>query len=399
MSDAAARGPLAGVNVVEITKYVQGPIAGQTLGSLGAEVIKIELVGRHDAMRDVTMLHGVQLDERGRAWLYGVLNRGKRALSLDVTSEAGRGIFHALIERADVFVTNLRDNGLKALGADYETLSAINPRLVYGQGGGLGHRGPRAGDPCQDTIGMAFSGFMDNSSPSEDPNYPPGSMSDVLTGTNLASGIMAGLVARQQTGKGCLVRTSQLQSMLWLQQLPVGMIATTGQRMARFVREDTTALYSAYPTADGWIAIAVIHEHQWPPLAKVLGLAHLLTDPRFARFEDIDKNKKALAEIFEGTFRQRTTEEWYGDLRAAGVWCAPVNRLADLPGNEQVLANEYLVTFPDGIVSTPTPFEVDGWQGARTVAADYGQHSDEILEELGYDEDARTGLRAQGTLW
>ena len=100
-----------------------------------------------------------------------------------------------------MFVTNLRDNGLKALGADVETLQAVNPRLVYAQGGGLGPR-PYAKDPCQDTIGMAFSGFMDNSSPTEDPNYPPGSMSDVLTGTNLASAIMAGLVERQRTGPG-----------------------------------------------------------------------------------------------------------------------------------------------------------------------------------------------------
>jgi crotonobetainyl-CoA:carnitine CoA-transferase CaiB-like acyl-CoA transferase len=246
---------------------------------------------------------------------------------------------------------------------------------------------------------MAFSGFMDNASPSEDPNYPPGSMSDVLTGTNLASAIMAGLVERQQTGTGGLVRTSQLQSMLWLQLLPVGMIASTGQRMARFVREDTTPLYSAYPTADGWIAVAVIHAHQWPPLAKAMGLERLLTDERFARFEDIDKNKKALAEIFEATFPQRPTDEWYRELRAAGVWCAPVNRLGDLPANEQVLANQYLVTFPDGFVGTPTPFEVNGWHGARAVAAGYGQHSDEILAELGYDEDARTGLRAEGTLW
>jgi CoA:oxalate CoA-transferase len=169
--------------------------------------------------------------------------------------------------------------------------------------------------------------------------------------------------------------------------------------MARFVREDTTPLYSAYPTKDGWIAIAVIHAHQWPPLAHALGLEHLLSDPRFARFEGIEPNKKALSEFFEATFRQRTTQEWYDDLRAAGVWCSPVNRLADLPGSEQVLANEYLVTFPDGFVGTPTPFEVNGWQGARSVAADYSEHSDEILDELGYDEDRRIVLRGQGTLW
>ncbi len=395
----AAAGPLAGIRVVEITKYVQGPVAGLVLANLGAEVIKIELVGRHDSMRSAATLHGVPLDERGQAWIYAAVNRNKRALTLDVTSDAGRAIFHQLIERADVFLTNLRENGLAAIGADLETLQAINPRLVYAQGGGLGPRGPLAADPCQDTIGMAFSGFMDNASPTEDPNYPPGSMSDVLTGTNLASAVMAGLLERQQTGRGSLVRTSQLQSMLWLQLLPVGMLASIGARMPRFVREEATPMYSAYQTTDGWMAIAAIHPAHWPPLARALGLGHLLEDPRFDRFEKLEGNKKALAEHFEQAFRQRSTTDWHQHLRAAGVWCSPVNRLEDLPSSPQVLDNEYLVEFPDGFVATPTPFEVNGWQGVRGTAAEYNADTDDILEALGYNEDQRLELRAEGSIW
>lgn len=392
-------GPLTGLRVLEVTKYVQGPVAGLVLASLGADVVKIEQVGRQDAMRSVTMMHGVDLDERGAAWLYAAVNRGKRALALDVTSPAGQQVFHDLVARSDVFLTNLRSKGLFAIGADLDSVLAINPRIVYAQGGGLGFEGPLANDPCQDTIGMAYSGFMDNSSPTEEPNYPPGSMSDVLTGTNLASAILAGLVQRQLTGRGGLVRTSQLQSMLWLQLLPVGMLASVGGRMARFVREDTTPLYSAYPTADGWIAIAAIHAHQWPPLAAALGLDHLLEDPRFSNFEAIDVNKKALASYFEETIRQRSTAQWWASLRAAGVWCAPVNRLEDLPGDEQVLANEYLVPFEDGFVGTPTPFEVDGWQGARSRAAAYGEHTDEVLGDLGLSHEEIMAMRAAGTIW
>ena len=399
MVDTSSGGPLRGIRVVEITKYVQGPVAGMLLGSLGADVMKIELVGQKDFMRSAAMLHGVILDERGKAWLYAAVNRGKRALALDITNDDGRRIFRRLIEQADVFVTNLRDRGLAALGADSDTLLSINPRLVYAQGGGLGPKGPLAAEPCQDTIGMAYSGFMDHTSPSDTPNYPPGSMSDVLTGSNIAHAVMAALIERQSTGRGGVVRTSQLQTMLWMQQLAVGMMASLGERMPRFVREDATPLYSVYPTADGWIAIAAIHVQHWPPLARTLGLEHLLEDARFARFEDIEPNKAALAEIFDATFPQRSTAQWCTSLREAGVWCSPVNRVEDLPDDPQVLQNEYLAPFPDGFVATPAPFEVNGWTGARSVAADYGEHTDEILAELGYSEDQRTDLRIAGTIW
>jgi crotonobetainyl-CoA:carnitine CoA-transferase CaiB-like acyl-CoA transferase len=391
--------PLAGTRVVEITRYIQGPVAGMMLAALGADVIKIELVGRQDYMRSSTRIHGVDLDDRGRDWLYATVNRGKRALALDVTGESGRAVFHQLIARADVFLTNLRDGGLVSLGADVDTLRSVNDRLVYAQGGGLGPRGPLAQEPCQDTIGMAYSGFMDNASPTEAPNYPPGSMSDVLTGTSLGSAVMAGLLERHQTGKGSVVRATQLQTMLWMQLLPVGMVASIGRRMPRFVRDEATPLYSAYPTADGWIAIAAIHAHHWPPLARTLGLEHLLEDPRFARFEDIEANKKAIADIFDATFPQRGTGEWCAELRAAGVWCSPVNRVEDLPGDEQALANEYLATFPDGFVGTPTPFDVGEWPGSRGTAAGYSEHTDEILAELGYDEERRLQLRAEGAIW
>jgi CoA:oxalate CoA-transferase len=245
---------------------------------------------------------------------------------------------------------------------------------------------------------MAFGGFMDLASPTGDPNYPPGSLSDVLTGTNLAAAVMAGLLQARATGRGGLVRTSQVQSLLWLQMFPVGMLASLGERMPRFVRDQATPLYSAYPTGDGWMAIAAIHPQQWPPLARALGLEHLLDDERF-EFARLEENKAALVPYLEDAFSRRSTADWHELLRAAGVWCAPVNRLEDLPGHEQVLANEYLVEFPDGFVATPVPFEVDGWPGVRGAAAAYSAHTDEILAELGVDDDQRADLRARSVVW
>ena len=218
MNDAEA--PLAGLRVVELSMYVQGPVSGLVLASHGADVIKIEQVGRQDVMRSLGSMYGVRLDDRGRAWQYAALNRGKRSLALDIASDTGAQVFTRLMADADVFITNLREAALARFGADWVTLSALNPRLVYGRGGGFGLRGPLAQDPCQDTVGMAYGGFMDLSSTTDEPNYPPGALSDVLTGTSVAAAVLAGLVKRSITGKGSLVGSSQVQSLLWMQMLP-----------------------------------------------------------------------------------------------------------------------------------------------------------------------------------
>ena len=398
MDDAEA--PLAGLRVVELSMYVQGPVSGLVLASQGADVIKIEQVGRQDVMRSLGSMYGVRLDDRGRAWQYAALNRGKRSLALDIASDTGAQVFTRLMADADVFITNLREDALTRFGADWATLSTLNPRLVYGRGGGFGLRGPLAQDPCQDTVGMAYGGFMDLSSTTDEPNYPPGALSDVLTGTSVAAAVLAGLVKRSITGKGSLVGSSQVQSLLWMQMLPAGMAATLGKQMARFaVDAPPNPLFGVYQASEGWVAIAAIHPPQWPPIARVLGLDHLLEDERFATFEAVLANRAALRPILAARFAERPARTWWQELRAAGVWTSPVNRLADLAQDEQVIANEYLVTFPDGFIGPPAPFEVGDWRGAHGIAADYGEHTDVVLEELGYGVQAREELRIAGAIW
>lgn len=400
MSDMSlADGPLTGLRVIELGRYIQGPVAALILASLGAEVIKIESVGQQDPIRQFTTFYGSTLDERGREWMSSAVNRGKRAIALDIASDMGRQVFHRLIQEADVFVTNLRDSALCRLGADFASLHALNDRLVYGRGGGFGFRGPLAAEPCQDTAGMAYGGLMDTFATGEEPNYPPGALSDVLTGTNLAAAILAGLVTRSLRGRGGLVGTSQLQSILWLQLMPVGLIASLGQRVARYAPEESSPLLRPYPTADGWIVVAVINDDQWPILARTLGLEALLDDPRFRTFEAIVGNGEELAAILEPKLRERPTKEWWHLLRQANLWAAPVNRIGDLATDEQVLANEFLVTFPDGFVGPTSPFEVGEWRGSRSAAPSYGEDTDAVLAQLGYGEDEIVELRLAGTIW
>jgi CoA:oxalate CoA-transferase len=392
--------PLDGIKVIELSMYVQGPVAGLALASLGADVVKIEQVGQADVMRSFHSVFGVVLDDRGRDWMYASLNRNKRSMVLDIASEAGRPVFHRMIEEADVFITNLREPGLARFGADPETLQAINPQLVYCRGAGFGMTGPLANAMCQDTVGMAYAGFMDSTAPTEQPNYPPGSMSDILTGTNMASGVLAGLVKRSMTGKGCVVGTSQTQALLWMQLQAVGITANTGQKAERFDPLNTSnPLFTVYETSDGWIAIAALQEHQWLAIANSVGLEALLDDPRFSGFIPVMKNRDDFRPIFAEHMKQNTTHHWWEALRDSGVWVSPVNRLEDLPNDENIQANEYLVTFDDGFIGPPTVFEVDGFRGVRGGVAEYGEHTDELLTELGFDDEAVLTLRTEGAIW
>lgn len=393
-------GPLAGLRVVEITMYMQGPSAGEVLAGLGADVVKIEQVGTPDSVRNFASIYGVPLDDEGQAWLYAALNRGKRSLALDLVGSAGRALFDRLVGRADAFLTNLRPDGLARMGADPERLLALNPRLVYGRGGGFGFEGPIAGDPCQDTVGMAYGGLMDLASETDQPSYPPGALSDVLTGTNLAAAVLAGLVARGLDGRGRVVQTSQVQSLLWMQMLPVGLAASLGHRMPRYSRTgNLNPVFGTFPTSDGWIAVAVLLEPHWPTLVRALGRPELLDDERFRSFSARARNRAELLGVLDPLFRSRTTREWWDTLRAGGVWTAPVNRIDELAGDAQLEANGYLGTFADGFQGPASPFEVDGWRPYDAVAASYGEHTDEVLAELGLTEDEILQARIDGAVW
>lgn len=392
--------PLAGLKVVEITIYAQGPIAGLILGNLGAEVTKIEPVGSQDPFRTYAGMYGVVLDQAGADWIFALLNRGKRCIALDVGSEAGRPVFHKLIEQADVFLTNLRGPAVRRLGADPETLMAVNPKLIYARGAGFGFTGDIADDPCQDTVGMAYSGFMDAISQTEEPHYPPGALSDVATGTNLASAIMAGLVKRSLTGEGSVVGTSQVQTMMWLQTFGIGFAANLGERMARFdLRKAASPLLSVYQTADGWISIGAVLDDQWRHMAHTMGLAHLLDDERFASITQVIANNEAVVPLLIERFKAEPTAYWWGLFREAGLWVSPVRRYDELPTDPHILANHYVATYPDGSVQVPVPYDVDGFTGTRPLASAYSADTDAVLGGLGYSDDDLIALRAANAIW
>lgn len=392
--------PLAGLKVVEISMFVQGPIAGEILASLGAEVVKIEPVGSQDPWRTFAGMFGVQFDQRDAEWAFAHFYRGKRCIALDVASEVGRPVFHRLIEEADVFLSNLRGEALAKICADADTLTAINPRLVYGRGAGFGFVGELAGDPCQDTVGMAYSGFMDTVSTTEEPHYPPGALSDVATGTNLASAILAGLVKRGISGEGAVVGTSQVQTMMWLQTIGIGFAANLDKRMARFNLEKAASpMLSIYQSSDGWISIGALDDDQWRLVAETMKLQHMLNDERFSSLGRLIENSDQATPVLLRRFREESTDHWWKLFRKAGIWVSPVNRYDELATDPHILENNYVVGYPDGSVGVPVPFDVDSFAGMQTTASGYGEDTDAVLTELGYDEAALVDLRAAGAIW
>lgn len=392
--------PLAGLRAVEISNFGQGPIGGMVLAELGVDVVKIEQVGKQDVYRGgFERIHGVKLDDRGKEWLFTAANRGKRVMALDVASADGEVVFRKLIESADIFLTNMRQPGLEKLGADYESVRAINPRIIYGRGGGLGFEGPRAGDACQDTIGMAYAGMMDSLAETETPTYPPGSMADTLAGTHLAAAILAGVVRRGLTGQGCLVGATQLQSLIWLQLLHLGTVANLGQRMERYDPVRSNPLLRPYQTADGWVVLVAILPHQWPQIATALGLEDLLGQDRLPTLQDALGHPAEVTERMSAVMRTRPSQEWLRLFEELGVWTSPVNTLEDLVNDPQVLANDYIVRFSDGFIGPSGPFEVGDYRPTEATAAGYGENTDEVLKELGYSAEEIMKLRIVGAIW
>ena len=396
-------GPLAGVRVIDLTIWVQGPIAATLLADLGADVIKLENAAGGDFGRNLTSLFGVNLrrpDSPNLLW--ALCNRNKASLTLDLRRESARPVFARLLQGADVFLTNLQPRSLAALGADEASVRAANPRIVYALAAGLGETGPWADDPCQDTVGMAYGGFMFTCANAPDaPYYPPGAMSDVLSGTMLAFGVLAALRARERTGEGQYVAASQLQSLMWLQSLNVGAAANLGETFpVQDRRTPANAVVNTYRCADGrWIALGLILANQWPEFCAAVGLTHLLDDERFASMGARLRNAVALVPLLDAHFLTAPAAHWLTALRERGLWVSPVNRVEDLPDDEQVRANGYLMRLDDGWRTPAPPFRLRGHAPATRPAPAYGADSDAVLAAAGLTEEEILALRADGVVW
>ncbi len=379
-------GPLNGVRVLDLTGVVSGPFATMFLADQGADVLKIEPIGGDGTRRSRTLI-----DAAGEfSALFVSCNRGKRSLSIDIKSDAGREVLAKLASQADVLVQNFRPGTMERLGLGHEELRKKYPRLIYVSISGVGDSGPYVKKRVYDPIVQALSGFADiQSQPvTNRPQMIRTIVCDKTTSVFTAQAVSSALYAREKTGKGDHIQVAMLDAMisyLW----PEGMMQYTvvGSEAAAADPNDRPDL--VFKTLDGYITAGTISDSEWQGFCKASGDPELEKDERFATPSARFVNATARINKMQEYISQRTTAEWLERLDAADVPCSPILRRGEIINNDQVVARGLIEEFDQptvGRVRQPKPaaiFEVNK-AAIGGPAPRVGEHSRDVLRELGY---------------
>ena len=378
-------GPLSGIRVIDVTTVVLGPFCTQTLGDMGADVIKVE-APQGDSTRFIGPSRGA-----GMGSYFANLNRNKRSLVLDLKKPAARDALLRLAGTADVFVHNMRIGAAQRLGLDYASLSAGNPRLVYACASGFRQGSSMQEFPAYDDLIQGVSGTAAlNAGPDGAPRYFPSVLVDKLTGATLASMIGMALFHRERTGQGQEVHLPMMETILSFMLVEHLWAGTLGEpEKGLGYPRMLTPHRRPYRTRDGYISVIAHSDAQWAKLFEAMGVPELKDDPRFnsvpARSANIDA---VYATLTEG-MQRRTTDEWLAELRPADIPCGRVAGLQDLPADPYLIETKYFEAHDhptEGrvvIPAIPARFSATPPNVHRMWPA-LGQHSGEILAEAGY---------------
>ncbi len=398
-----------GVRIVELASWTYVPVAGGVLAEWGADVIKIEHPEMGDPQRGLAAMGLVPTGPGGVAHMMELPNRGKRSVGLDMKSEEGRELFLKLIESADVFLTNWRPQARRKVKIEVEDLRAVNPDLIYVRGSGQGQRGIEAERGGYDGCTFwARGGPADIiSDPDDYPTAQPGpAFGDVIGGLTIAGGISAALFHRQRTGEALVVDNSLLATSMW---------ATSGSSVAAGLfgfsrmpkgdrRKVPNPIVGNYRTSDNrYLSLVMLEsDRYWADLVNLLGHPELADDPRFKDGAARRENSEACVDALDAAFGEKTFAEWKEILLAAkGVW-SPVQTAGEVLEDPMALANGYVreVEAKSGtkfrMVGAPLQFNEE--PADITRGPDHGEHTDEVLTELGLDTEQLLDLKIKGVI-
>lgn len=388
-------GALSHIRVLDLTRVLAGPWCTQTLADLGADVIKVERPGLGDDTRHwgPPYARDAEGHDSTEAAYYLAVNRNKRSVTVDIATAEGQDIIRQLVANCDVLVENYKVGQLARYGLDYEALKAIKPGLIYCSITGFGQTGPYAQRPGYDFIVQGMGGFMSvtgerDELPGGGPQKAGVAIADLFTGAHATIAILAALAHRERTGQGQQLDICLLDVQVAMMANMASNYLATGKPPQRWGNAHPNIVpYQVFKATDGWIIIACGNDGQFRKLVDVGGEPALADDPRFATNPQRVRNRDILVPLLEPMMLCRTRAEWIAELEKAGVPCGPINDLAEVFDNEQVLARGMRVDLPHptaGQVSVPasalkmgeTPVEY------RRPPPLLGEHTVSVLREL-----------------